>query len=378
MRLRILGVSEIYPHRGRPSAGSGVVGICRSVMSECDVTFLSPRFYSFLMPSDSWLSFYRGQSPFASVEGIPTHYALTPAWSSYFYIVCQTLMMRWALPWKAARLGTFDLVHAHGVIPAGDAGLRIARRLRLPLVVTAHGSDLNLYPRFPHLRKLVERVLHSADAVVTVSRALGGRARDLGRSRCIEWIPVGFDPGVFFPGAGREAVILYAGRLFEGKGLEELVDAFREVRRCRPAARLRVIGDGPLSVRLRERAGEGAEFVGAIPHAGVAEEMRRASVFCLPSHREGWPTSCVEALASGMRIVATGVGGLGELLLGAPGARIVPVGDPHALADALLDALNDPTPPAAIREHARPFEWAEIGKRYVNLYRSLRDAVPAV
>lgn len=364
MRPRVLGVSEIFPHRGRPTSGRFVVGQCRSVAAECDVTFLSPRFYSPIAPPDSWLRFYRGQPPFEVVEGIPAHYALTPAWPSWFYMICQTLSMRWALPLRAARL-PFDLVHAHGVVPAGDAALRIARRR--PLVVTAYGSDLNLYPHYRSLRGLVRRVLDRADVVVTVSRALGELASALGRPRRVEWIPIGYDPSLFFSAPDpRPPVILYAGRLFHGKGIEELGAAFARVRRVRPDVTLRILGEGPLPLE-----GEGIEPMGAVPQARVAEEMRQARVFCLPSHREGWPASAVEALASGLRVVGTSVGGLGELLRGAPGARTVPVGDSDALARSLLDALDDATPPDAIARHVEAFTWAEVGRRYSELYRSL-------
>lgn len=362
--MKILGVSEIFPHRGRPTSGRFVVGQCRSVAAECDVQFLSPRFYSPIAPADSWLRFYRGQPAFEIVDGIPAHYAITPAWPSYFYMICQTLSMRWALPWRAARL-SFDLVHAHGVVPAGDAALRIAKRR--PLVVTAYGSDLNLYPQYRSLRPLVRRVLDAADVVVTVSRSLGELASGLGRPKRIEWIPIGYDPAVFFAAPDpRPPVVLYAGRLFHGKGIEELGQAFAQVRRERPDARLRLLGDGPLHIE-----GEGIEAVGAVPQSQVAEEMRAARVFCLPSHREGWPASAVEALASGLRVVGTDVGGLGELLRGAPGARTVPVGDAAALARALLEALEDSTAPEAIAKHVAPFTWSEVGKRYVEVYRSL-------
>lgn len=371
MRLRVLGVSEIYPHRGRPQSGSFVVGQCRSVRHECDVSMLSPRFWSPFALEGSWLKFYRGQAPFQVVEGIPTWYPVTPAWNSYFYLVCQTLSMRYAFGWRASRL-EFDVVHAHGVIPAGDPALRIATRRRTPLVVTAYGSDLNLYPKFRSLRGLVRRVLERADVLVTVSRALGDLARELGRTGPVEWIPIGYDPSRFFPGTEvRGPVVLYAGRLFHAKGLEELIAAWPAVRARRPHARLRLVGDGPLVDLLRSRASPDVEFAGAKSHAEVAEEMRRASVFCLPSHREGWPASCVEALACGLRVVATRVGGLGELLDGAPGARTFPVGDVPSLVEALVSALDDTTPPDAIRRHPAPYTWDAIGRRYVDLYHRL-------
>jgi glycosyltransferase involved in cell wall biosynthesis len=212
--------------------------------------------------------------------------------------------------------------------------------------------------RWRHAARLIGRTYPFADAIVAVSDAV---AHDLAGAAGLprERIATVHNPvdaraiaerlreplGHPWFAAGAPPVVLAAGRLRRSKDFPTLLRAFAEVRRAR-AARLVVLGEGP------ERAALAAEA----RRLGVTEDvglpgfvgnpfayMARAGVFVLSSRYEALGNVLVEALACGCPVVATECpGGVGEILAGGEYGRLVPVGDPVALAGAILAALDLP------------------------------------
>ncbi|MEZ5100658.1 MAG: glycosyltransferase family 4 protein [Thermoleophilia bacterium] len=211
-----------------------------------------------------------------------------------------------------------DLVHAHW-LPSGAAALAAGK----PVVVTVHGSDLALAARAPWLAR---PVLRRAAAVVCVSEPLAREAARLGARD-----PVVVPNGVEVPDAVGPAAeppeVLFAGRLSPEKGIEELAEATRGLRRV-------VVGDGPLRHLLPDARGfvDGAE---------LRRCYARAAVVCCPSRREGFGIVCAEAMAHGRPVVASAVGGLADLVVDGETGLLVPPRDPAALRAALDRLLAD-------------------------------------
>jgi len=142
--------------------------------------------------------------------------------------------------------------------------------------------------------------------------------------------------------------VLFAGRLVREKGVEYLIRAWPEVRRAHPSAELRIAGDGPERDSLKRLAGElGLEvepiFIGRLPHPEVRRHMLEARLLAIPSvWAENSPLSCYEALQIGLPMVASDVGGLGDLVIDGRTGRLVPPRDPSALAAAIVQALGAP------------------------------------
>lgn len=254
-----------------------------------------------------------------------------------------------------------DVVHAHWLPTALPA-----RASRRPLVVTAHGSDVALGRRVPGLLAAAVRgavVLAPSPALAAELTALTGRAD-------VAVVPsqgVEGEPAPFAEADPRR--ILYVGRLVPEKGADVLAAAWAIVSSAAPGLTLEVVGDGPLRTAF---AGLPAvELRGRLPADAVAERYRRAALVVVPSRRESFAAACLEAMAAGRAVVATPVADLeARIRTGLEGA-LVPIGDPEALAGAILRALADP---AGL---ARMGDSAAVRARELYGWEPILDAVEA-
>lgn len=217
---------------------------------------------------------------------------------------------------RAAR--TADLVHAHWLptaLPASLAGK--------PLVLTLHGTDVELARRAPALAR---RIVRRAEVVIGVSRALTEAAIELG-ARKARFVPNGVDvPEAVGPEA-EPPEVLYAGRLSPEKGIEDLLAVA-------DGLNLVVAGDGPLRPNV-------PQSLGMLPREQLYERLDRAAVVVFPSRRDGFPITCAEALARGRAVVATAVGGLPDMVADGETGLLVPPRDPPALRAAIDRLLAD-------------------------------------
>jgi glycosyltransferase involved in cell wall biosynthesis len=251
---------------------------------------------------------------------------------------------------RAARRVDADLLHAHW-LPSGW----VAARTGKPYVVQVWGTDVELAQHAP---RLARRVLAGARLVIAASTSLADSARLLG-AREVRVIPSGVD---LPPEVGEEAEpleVLYAGRLSAEKGVLELVGAAQGLN-------LVVAGDGPLRPQV-----PGAR--GFVRHDELQGLYARAAVVACPSRREGFGVACLEAMAHARPVVATGVGGLRDLVVDGETGLVVPPRDPAALRAALERLLADPELRrrlgSAGRERAREyFSWDAVTEATLAAY----------
>jgi glycosyltransferase involved in cell wall biosynthesis len=260
----------------------------------------------------------------------------------------------WTLPamglawWRLRRLLVRErvaLVHTHGSRSALYAGLAV-RRLGIPLVWHVRIDEPD-----PRLDPLLVRL---ASAIVANSAATGVRLSALpAAAGKVTIVPNGVDLARFSPsppapelrrGLGLDAtlpLVGFFGRLEHGKGVDVLLDAAARVHAKLPTSFL-FAGEGPLRERLAARAaaeGLPVRFVGR--RDDVPELMRLCAVVVLPSRREAFGRVLIEAMATGVPVVATTVGGIPEVCTDGVTGLLVPPEDPDALAVAIALTLTD-------------------------------------
>jgi glycosyltransferase involved in cell wall biosynthesis len=284
--------------------------------------------------------------------GIPTRYFQYPAVPLITRPVNGLICLHYLRPYLKQLQP--DVILNYWLYPEGFAALRAGRKLGIPVIVGSIGSDLRRI-QDAVTRRLVRQTVSEADAVLTVSEDLRRTAIELGaRPGKVTTILNGCDTSVFHPADRREMrhklgcdaagkLILFVGSLLESKGLGELLDAFAALASSRSDTRLVLIGEGGYRPILEQKAKacgamDRVSVLGRQSSATVADWMRAADLFCLPSYSEGCPNVIVEALASGLPIVATDVGGIPELVAPQCGILVEPrqAGTLRAALDAAL------------------------------------------
>jgi glycosyltransferase involved in cell wall biosynthesis len=214
-----------------------------------------------------------------------------------------------------SRRGRPDVVYAHFLVPPGLIGAATGR----PLVVTAHGQDVENARRSLPLRLATGIVVRRAATVVCVSRFLADR---LGIPA--EVIDCGVDtdrfrPAPRAPGAGPR--FLFVGSLIPRKNVGRLLAAFGRV----GEGSLTIVGGGPLEAGLRAAAPAGVRFAGRLAPDAVAAAILEHDAVCLPSVVEPQGQILLEALACGRPVVATRVGGPAEIVTPDCGVLVDPL-----------------------------------------------------
>jgi len=290
--------------------------------------------------------------------------------------------------WKAYRLGqklkkqkNYDLVHAFFGLPCGF----IAKLLQLPYIVSLRGTDVPYYnKRYYWLDKLIFQYLSpwvwkSANSVVANSEDLQKLAQKTAPGQEIELIPNGVDTEEFHPldGVPEIFTVISTSRLIERKGIRYLLEAFLEFHRQHQDSKLILAGQGNIKEKLKQQAqdaeaGNSVEFLGALDHQRLPVLYRRADVFVLPSLNEGMSNSLLEAMASGLAIIATDTGGASELVSQDNGI-IIDKQDTDSIKNALQELYNGNQKlkqmKQASRQKAEAMSWQQGVENYLNIYK---------
>jgi glycosyltransferase involved in cell wall biosynthesis len=373
--MRVVVVTKIFPSSLEPLSAPFNRQQIAALAARCDVEVLAAVPH---LPLARVASFparaarLAALPPHERIDGVPVTYVRQLYLPRVGLPVAVPLYLASLLPHRA-RLERADVVLATWAYPDGCAAVIAAGVLGKPCVVKVHGSDVNVVLQRAAARRMAARVLPRADALVAVSGPLARELVRLGAAPArVHQVRNGIDSSLFFPreraAARRDLgipdgarVVLFVGRLEPQKGIVTLVDAFERVRARVPGALLVLAGDGVSTADVRRRTsswGEGAVLLGPTAHARVALWMGACDVLTLPSLAEGTPNVVLEALASGRPVVASAVGGIGELLADPRAGVLVPPRDAGALAEALVAALRATWDENAIRA-CGPQPWAD-------------------
>lgn len=287
----------------------------------------------------------------------------------------------------------YDVTHAFFSVPCGLIAALLKKHFGLPYVVSLRGSDVPGYSdRFTALytilRPITRWVWKNAAAVVANSDGLKDLALRTRPEQDIGVIFNGVDTDDFFPDPTKrpkDTLIVTTGatRLTARKGIHFLVEAMQSLSQTHPHVRLKAMGEGDARddlVALARRAGvaDKVEFIGRVPREETTQYYQEASVFVFPSLNEGMGNALLEALACGLPVVVTDVGGTKELVQDGVNGIIVPTSDAAAIAAAVARLADDPATRATMgaqsRAVARQYSWDNIARAYAAVYAKIVDA----
>jgi glycosyltransferase involved in cell wall biosynthesis len=280
-----------------------------------------------------------------------------------------------------------DLVNAHHqYFTTTPSALVAARQIGIPTVLTLH---IAAPESFRGWRGTVARMygstvgkglVASADAVVAVSEAVA-RSVTKRSGQILRVIPNGVDIERFHPNPSREPGlrIVFVGRFIANKGPDVAIEAFDMVQERVTGATMVMVGDGPMADSLRRQVdehglGEAVTFLGL--QDDVSGILRQSDIFVRPSEVEGMPLTILEAMATGLPVVACDVGGVSEVVSAGLTGHVVPPGSAREVAGALLDILTDKGKAAAMGaaglSRAREgFSWEATTAANLDLFQEL-------
>lgn len=263
----------------------------------------------------------------------------------------------------------FDVIDAHFFYPDGVAAAIISRILGVPLVITARGSDINIAGTLPLQRRMIRWAAMTARSCVTVSEALKMRLVDCGVPPArIRVVRNGVDLEFFRPvdrtaaraGLGLTGrVALSVGNLVELKGHHLAVEALART----PGWTLLIAGAGPQEQELRRRiAALGLEgrvrLLGSLSPEALVQYYSACDLLLLASSREGMPNVVLEAMACGLPVAATAVGGIPEVLVEGRTGFFIDERSAEGVARSLRRFESMDLDPDTIRGHAMAHGWA--------------------
>ena len=285
----------------------------------------------------------------------------------------------------------FDLIDAHYVYPDGYAGVLLGRYFGRPVVVSARGSDINLYANFPVIRRFLRYTLEKADRVIAVCTALKEAIVKLNvPDGKVLVIPNGVDGNKFHPFPKEEArrklgipgdkrVILSVGGLIPRKGFDLLIKALSILLKQARESNLHlvIVGDGESRPELEQLVSshslnDHVVFAGSVPHQDLFLWYSAADLFCLASSREGWPNVLLEALACGTPVIATNVWGAPEIIP-SEDIGLLTERDETAIAAKISLALNRSWVSGALVEYARRHTWDRTALSVHEAFESVLD-----
>lgn len=284
-----------------------------------------------------------------------------------------------------------DLLHVHYAIPHATSAWIAKEMLReqgrkLPVVTTLHGTDITIVGQDHSYHSITKFSIERSDRITAVSQWLKDetiRAFGCGNSR-VDVIPNFVDPAEFDRArhanglraelGGDKKVLMHISNMRPVKRMRDVIRIFAKVREQVPSV-LVLVGDGP----DRQAAEEEARTLGVIGDVrclgkidAVAPLLAAADIYLLPSESESFGLSALEALSSGVPVVASDIGGLPEVVRDGVTGALLPVGDVDAMAAATL-RLMDPArwriaSAAARADAVARFATADVVGRYESLY----------
>ena len=296
----------------------------------------------------------------------------------------------------AKEYGDPDIVHVHDWLTV-SSGVALKHLLRVPLVMTFHSTEALRSSNSPSPESAMAEGLEwwgsfESARIIAVSGWMKSQVVPTFKvpSDKVTVIPNAVDSKKFeVPVDARavrkkwrisegEKMITAVGRLTAQKGFDDLIRAYAAVRRSAPSSRLLLIGDGYMREELqrladREQVKDGVTFAGFVGDSDLAGALKSSAVVVVPSRFEPFGIIALEAMASGVPVVVSRVGGLGEIVEdGVDGVEAEP-NDPASIAQAISRVLSDGALASRLAENgrkkAKAYSWEAAARKTLEAYQ---------
>lgn len=391
---RLLVLSSLFPSASMPAAGVFIRERMFRVGHVLPIVVVAPQPW---FPLQGLVRRFRPHfrvpsEPFEVMDGVEVHrprFLCIPGvmkWSDGLFMALSVLGTVRGL----VRRHRIDLLDVHFGYPEGFAGALLGRWLGLPVMLTLRGKEQR--QALTDVRRPLAWALRGADRLITVSDALRAVAIELGVDPArVDVVGNGIDLEKFHPLPQAEArarldlpadaqVIVSVGTLTERKGFHRVIDCLPELLKRHPRLHYLVVGgagpEGDWSERLRVQVehhglADRVHFLGRCASEDLKLPLSAADLFVLATSYEGWANVFLEAMACGLPVVTTRVGGNEQVVNSDDLGLIVPFGDQNALSRAISEALTRSWDRGRIIQYAQDNTWDRRIPRLVEAFREL-------
>jgi len=282
----------------------------------------------------------------------------------------------------------FDVIDAQYFYPQGVAAVMLGARFDKPVLVTGHGTDINILTRHCVPRNLIRRAANRAAAVVTVADALRSRLIEIGvRAEQISVLRNGVDlelfrpPDVLTAWPGSELpgkILLSVGNLIELKGHHLVIEALQQL----DGYSLVIVGHGEMKQHLLDLAqqldlADRVRIADPVPQAQLVAWYSAAAATILASSREGLPGVVLESMACDTPVIATNVGGISEVLATPEAGVLLPDRIPSTIVGGVRQLFAQYPQSGSVRRYAQGFDWGATSVGACALLRQITGCTEA-
>jgi len=376
--MKILVVTSVFPNSRQPGLGVFVRERMFKVAQHCELKVVAPAPWFPLI--NRIKKDYRPLVPYHEVQdgidvyhprffNIPRYFKFL---DGFFFFLCTFLTLK-----KIRKSFDFDLIDAHFVYPDGFGAVLLGKYFRKPVNITVRGT-LRKFSSSPIIPRMIRYALRNTAQVFTVCDDLRHAAIDAGGApERIAVITNGVDSNKFFRIDQREArkklgleqnrkILISVGGLTERKGFHRIIQLIPELRKRYPDLLYVIVGgssvEGNNEVYLRQLIDDLdvknlVYITGPKPHQELYLWLNAADVFCLATANEGWANVFLEAMACGLPVVTTDVGGNREVVCSEDVGILVPFFDADKFKQALETALDKEWKKELITDYAKNNSW---------------------
>lgn len=375
--MRVLFINSIYPNPAEPTKGNFVLKNLAHYPKNIDIDVIAAVGY-----------FVKSRRK--SVKGVP-HIRFENfegrkirIWHPRFVLFPKNFMRAFVplferlaiapILWFLNKRKKIDLLHINFCFPDGVAVASLARQMGIPYVITEHQAVLETLLSIKYMNKMMLHAYHGADKIIAVSEHTKNILLKHGVSRNnVVVVPNGIDTELFTPQASSQEIkrLIYIGYLVEHKGVQVLLEALSKVGDS--SLKLSIVGDGAYKEELQNLTSEyhleeQVEFLGSKTPSEVAQLLKEHDALVHPSFIESFGITVIEAMASGLPVLATRNGG-SEYIVTEETGIIVPPKDSDAFAHGIRELISSDWDREHIREYAtQNYDIRNIVKKTISLY----------